>query len=118
MINQKLIALIGELIKLTQQSNIDWVSGGSPEVYIAAFTNYGVSISSNEHDDDSPSLSVFNKDGDKIEGISRGELSRNSLRAASNNLNELYMLARSSALGVDAALDDLLSELKSKDIPF
>ena len=113
----RLAQLLG---KKTKDGELQWKRTERDEVFQHAFPDYSVRIH-HEHeplfDQDDYVLTIYNQEGLIIERFTNGDLQREGLPEAYNSMQEMYNTARRSAMGIDKALDDLLTYLDD-DIPF
>ena len=108
---EKLLELVQRLLAKTKTGETRWERTVWPDAFQTSFPNYVVRISARENER-SYVISILNEVGTVIESADDADL-----EAAGSDLivigimAELYGLARRDALGVDAVLDSLLSEL-------
>ncbi len=100
----------------TEQGRVKWEKTSEPAVFQAVVSDYSVHIfmrqSRTDSIDEDVVLSVFNDDGELIEEIDDvavGEYIEKSYKYMKN----LYEMARSSAMGVDSALSNMIDKLST-----
>jgi hypothetical protein len=113
--NYKIGLLIKTLKTRTEEGLISWNETEKDGVYQVAFPNYTirVSIRMSEQLSYDYMVSIYNLDGKLIEEVSDPDLS-SYLGGDDNSYNfmrDLYDNARRNAMGVDKALDEILSKL-------
>jgi hypothetical protein len=110
---EKLLKLVQRLLDKTKAGETKWEETVWPDSFQTSFPNNVVRISKNENGAVTDYvISVLNEVGTAIESADDAELSKAFPRAEVYRImSELYGIARRRALGVDAALDSLLSEL-------
>ena len=111
----KILQLIKGLRDQTRENKIHWQATNRENIYQASFpgTKYTLLIMKLEEDVPSPQgyiVSINDKDGIPIERIKSEELIK-IMNEGYTALNEVYIRARRKALGVDQALEELLSIL-------
>jgi hypothetical protein len=108
---EKLTKILIELIQKTDSGSLAWEPTAEEGVYQVSFPRFTVQLSSNGAD---IVLSILNSEGTVIEEASDPEFT-DHITDAYVAMKQLYANARRRALGVDAALDELLEELSKKD---
>jgi len=111
MVNERIVKLIERLHQRTMDGKITWEQTNIEGVFQIAFPEYSLKISKSESSHDysiSIFLQIYNKDGILIEGVHDGQLMP---MIPFSTMEELYYNARRTAMGVDKAIDDILSEL-------
>lgn len=109
MSDSKIVRLIQGIVRQTNAGKIDWEVTESEEVFQASFPNYSIRLSyttSNMGTD--YWLTIMNDEGLVIESVSDVQI-KSELEGSYRIMEGLYSDARRVALGVDKALDDLLS---------
>lgn len=112
---ERLLKLVQGLLAKTKSGDVVWERTSATDVFQAAFPRYTVKVS--ERGDASEPLltnyvvSIFDEAGTIIERASYLDLGKSSQVNNFELMKELYSVARRQALGVDGALDTLLSEL-------
>jgi len=126
-VDEKVWKLAQLLHDKTGSGKIKWDRSPSKNSFLTAFPNYSVQISEGwgiQGVQLSPlvasavpkhySISIFNEDGGLVEQAGDPTIKAN-VNGASPDPNalmaELYSMARRSAVGADAALDELIAEL-------
>jgi hypothetical protein len=110
MASEKMARLLLELVQKTRAGNLNWETTAAEGVYQVWFRRFTVQISQSGTD---YLLAIRNSEGMLIEEASNPQLSSN-IPDAFSEMGELLTNARRQALGVDAALDELLNELSEK----
>jgi hypothetical protein len=115
--------LIRQLHKVSSDGKIDWQSSAARGTYMVAFPRYAVDIREEENFNNSTNciLRIFDGEGNVIDELSDEQLSRELPDTESHKvwktMDSLFSMARSRALGVDAALDSILSVLTDLEGP-
>lgn len=121
MSNIKLAKIIEKLLERTQAGSVTWEETGKRGVFQAAFPGYTIQLLLREgdHPSEAPDyvVRIVNQEGNLLEEVADPEL-KEVMESAFAKMQELYTLARRSALGVDEALNRILSSLEEKDVPF
>ena len=107
---QKIILVIQKLIDKTSAGEIGWEETELENVYQAVFPEYSVRIWPRGEDF---VLGIFNAQGALIEEVSDVAL-KDELSDSYRIMKDLYLSARRAAMGVDQALDEILSSLEEK----
>lgn len=119
--NLKLAKIIVKLLERTKAGSVPWEETGKQEVFQAAFPGYTIQVFSRENENDPDVLDyvvrIVNEEGNVLEEVADPELS-DVMEKPLETMKELYAVARRSALGVDEALNRILSSLEEKDVPF
>ena len=103
---EKLWRLVVSLYEKTREAKVKWEPAPRQGSYMVAFPDYGVGIRKVGED---IVIDLLASDGDVIDSASDTQLSRFSGgRSAYDLMNDLYGMARRSALGADKALDEIL----------
>jgi hypothetical protein len=111
MADNKLTKILMELVQKTDKGSLAWEPTAEEGVYQVSFPRFTVQLSPNGPD---IVLSILNSEGTIIEEAADAEFS-DHIPAPYQTMKKLYANARRQALGVDAALDELLDELSKKD---
>jgi hypothetical protein len=117
MANEKQVQLVQRLIERTMAGAVRWEPTADGEVFQAAFPNYGVRIERlmDQWRDHVTGYAMFVLNG---EGVAVDELRDENFteidfgRSPFMALQDLFMGARRTALGADAALDSILNDLE------
>jgi hypothetical protein len=123
MTGAKLFDFIKKLSDQTDESKITWESTAAINSFQTAFPLYTVNVSeytsSSGNDEVDYALTIKDQNGKILEHILDGDLQiavDNAPRGAAYNLlRRLYHAARRRALGVEAALDSMLTFLGDND---
>jgi hypothetical protein len=110
--DEKLLKLVQKLLEKTNAGETRWEETVRPDTFQASFPNHVVWISTHQNSGaDDYVISILNEVGVAIESADDNALSKAFPQSkVFETMRELYGLARRGALGVDAALDSLLSE--------
>lgn len=103
----KFFTLVKKLKQLTEQDKIRWGKSADSDGYLFSFPNYSVLL---HIDAGIIYLDIYDETGLLIDQTSRNELALEDLRLA-DDLTALYDTAKYQSLGVDKALDSILSNL-------
>jgi hypothetical protein len=123
MADDKLVKLVRGLNKQTLAGKIAWESTDRVGVFEVSYPNYSIRISVKEKETSEDIwITIINDLGDTVESFSDVTISSslpNSYRVMSN----IYAEARRIAMGVNAALDEILGDMglyddEEEDIPF
>jgi hypothetical protein len=104
-INEKLTQLVDAVYEKTKSGELVWETTSVPFKFQVSFAKYSVTILSQGAG--ATRLELHNDQGALIEEVSPSDTSA----AQDAILYRLYELARRQALGVDEAIDELLTEL-------
>ena len=110
--NEKLWQLVKRLHQKTIEGTVPW-EVSFKATYLAAFPKYGVRVSEIVKEDSLDYvIELLDENGRVIESASDADLRDVAAPGESYPvMKELFVMARRRALGVDEALDDLLSSL-------
>ena len=125
MADDKLIKLVKGLEKLTLDGKVAWETSDRVGVFQVSYPNYSLRISTKERDDaEDIWITIIDDVGDVVESFSDVTLG-NSFIDAYRLMSRTYAEARRIAMGVNAALDEILGEMglnteedDDSDIPF
>ena len=113
--SNKAFNLVKKIHEKTLNGDIHWEETEMEGIYQAAFPNYTVRIYENlSRDEDSSmyyTLSIFNGEGKRIEDITTWDLFKDHSESYTL-MQELYKAARGIAMGVETAIDDILTSLE------
>ena len=124
---RKLAKLALGLYRETVDGRVDWEETTSSGVYQASFSNYAVTISLQESQDDEENnvrISIYNSEASMIESFSDSALDcdwffeMDVTETPFKIMYELYEIARRTALGSEQAVNEILKELEDDDLPF
>jgi|HubBroStandDraft_6_1064221.scaffolds.fasta_scaffold2912755_1 hypothetical protein len=106
---EKTLQLVQRLYSKTKSGEMAWERTTGAGVYQVAFPNYTVKVSARGSD---YVITILDESGSVLESVSDVDLAKASkdTKAAYQWMSDLYE-SRRQALGVDSALDSLLSEL-------
>lgn len=109
MSDSKIVRIIQAIDRETKAGRIDWEVTEIEGVFQASFPNYSIRLSCEERDlGNDYWFTIINNEGLVIENISDLDL-KAELDGAFRFMEGLYANSRRIALGVEKALDDLLS---------
>ncbi len=114
MISEKIENLLERLLERSRAGSVKWERTAEEGSFRAAFPKYSVSIESYEAEGSKATyqFELFNESGDLIESATDYFLDKPYYDHRNRDLlEELFVLARRKALGVDEAIDDILQEL-------
>jgi hypothetical protein len=111
MADKRLLELANLIYEKTRTGEITWEKTTFPEGFQTSFPKYSVVIRK-PSSSPLPRLFLYNGKGELIEEFSSGVMVQVSGAGGVRLMDELYELARRRAMGVDQALDELLSELQ------
>lgn len=111
----KLHTFVRTLKARTEEGKINWQPTVEEAVYQAAFPNYLVKIwmrqSVHDHQGEDICIAILNKDGTVIEEFDDITLGGTGFDRPFPLMELLYRLARRRAMGLDKALDEILTAL-------
>ena len=115
MADAKLISLIRQLHKKTLEGKISWETTAARATFSASFSDYSIELNYLEDDfEDSIRISIYNNEGRLIEKTDNSEFKIGDLPKLSfDYLSEIFNMARRQAMGADAAIDSIISELEN-----
>lgn len=116
----QMVYLVQKLYGRTDDGSVEWGETEIEGVFQATFLEYIVCLSMQSPDGHVPGsedyvLSILNAHGLKIEEVSDVDLAED-LADSYEVMKHLYKAARRKAMGVDQALDSILSSLGQDDI--
>ncbi len=116
MTSKKNVTLLVRILERTKEDAIKWEATHSDETFQASFPTFSIRISRIHYPVEYPEddginyqLDIYNKDGKLIEEIYPSHLEE--IRNRFLVFNEIFLLARRMAFGVEEALDELISVL-------
>jgi hypothetical protein len=120
---EKTRKLVVMLAKRTAGGHVAWEETNEENVFQAAFPGYAVRVAAKDEEDGvSYTVHLHNESGQLIEEIRsvdiREDDSRGAYQEAYELMRSLYEGARRRAMGVEEALDQILSKLEEDDVPF
>jgi hypothetical protein len=110
----KFQVLLERLIDRTDQGKVSWEITAEKGTYQASFPNYAVRIFTRPSETWGQIdyvLTLHDEGGEMVDQIADVELRDSGFDDAYKRMEHLYNQARRKAMGVDKAIDDLLSEL-------
>jgi hypothetical protein len=116
----KMVYLVQRLYRRTDAESVEWEETEIEGVFQAVFPEYCLRLSMQLLDGHVPGsedyvLSIFNARGLKVEEVSDVDLAED-LADSYEVMKHLYRAARRKVMGVDQALDSILSSLGQDDI--
>lgn len=125
MADEKVVKLIRGLSKQTLAGKVGWEATEREGVFQVSYPNYSIRISIKEMDrGDDVWLTIINDVGDVVESVSDMTI-KGSLPNAYSIMSNIYSEARRVAMGVNAAIDEILNDMglddgaeEEEDIPF
>jgi hypothetical protein len=120
--DNKLIKMIGLLQRRTDEQKISWEQAVDEDVYQTAFPNYTVQLgykeSSTQFGDIDYFIRILDEDNKIVEEATDVDLHNELVNEDMNTykvMENLYKSARRQAMGVDKAINSILSELENGD---
>ena len=120
--DNKLIKMIGLLQRRTDEKKISWEQAVDEDVYQTAFPNYTVQLgykeSSTQFGDIDYFIRILDEDNKIVEEATDVDLHNELVNEGMNTykvMENLYKSARRQAMGVDKAINSILSELENGD---
>lgn len=123
MADDKLVKLVRGLNKQTLAGKVAWESTDRVGVFQVSYPNYSIRISAKENETSEDIwITIINDVGDTVESFSDVTIS-SSLPNSYRMMSNIYAEARRIAMGVNAALDEILGDMglyddEDEDIPF
>lgn len=113
---EKAKLLIDRIHKRTKAGTLDWDETTDDNIFLTTFPDYAIHIAKVEELNGATNynLSIFNEEGRLIEKFSPGNIA-DSYDEGYEILEEIFELARGDALGVDVAIDNIISLLEEGD---
>ena len=108
MVHEKLIALIETLAEKSAAGALEWEEAASPNSYQTNFPHYTVTILEFNYGE-SYELTITNEQGELMETV----LDPDFPTGTHQLLKTVFSGARRTVMGVDSALDEILSSLQS-----
>lgn len=121
MVEEKILKIVRHLYATTREGNVAWEKTTSRTAFQTAFPGYTVRIwlreGMEQPDAQDVVVAVYDAIGTKLEEATDVDLQKIAPEGAQvySMMLELYDLARRQALGVEKALDTLLSTLEEQD---
>lgn len=127
--NNKMGILLSNILNLTRLGQLTWKISGDEDSYILSFSNYSIEIfyrpSKDSNSDGIEYVTrIYNNEGKVVDEVDDAELSEiEKGKDFYRLLDELFILARRNARGIDEALESMMSELgilppEDEDLPF
>lgn len=120
----KMTQIVEQLISATNTGHINWEETEVEDVFQVSYPTYSIRIaempSETALDPDIVDIviTVYNKEGKKIESVSDDQL-KDAITNAYLQMKELYDTAKGYALGTEQTLDNIITDLSgAEDIPF
>ena len=117
MSNEKMARLILRLIHQTDVGKLQWEETSTSNAFQTAFSGYTVisrEVSVPLQGTPDYYISILNETGQTVETVSDSQL-HDDLRDPVGTMRDLHEKARRQAMGVDEAIDSILSELGTDD---
>jgi len=108
MVQEKLIALIESLAEKSEAGTLDWEAAASRNSYQTNFSRYTVAVSEFNYGE-SYELTITNEEGELMETAHDSDFPAGTHQ----RLKTVFSGARRKVMGVDSALDEILSSLQS-----
>jgi hypothetical protein len=120
---EKIIVLLKTIQQRTDQGRIVWAETSKSGIYQASFPKNQVWIGMRQGDEQQGVVYVFgihNENGTLIEEITHEDVTpeMGGGKEAFKFMKDLFEAARRRAMGVDQAIDDILSDLNPGNLPF
>lgn len=119
MASEKIAKLVDILHSKTKDGQPLWVKTATPAEFLASFPNQSVSVIPfiDQWNNDTYKIRIYNATGELIEDVTPGDM-RGFFNDAFELFRELYEGARMQAMGVDAAVDEILGFLEKPYRPY
>ena len=104
---EKLLRLAQALYEKTKSGELSWETTPNEATFQASFPKYSILL---QKDGDDVNLKICNEEGRVMEELTDEEAFQHFDRPI---LGELFEIARRGAMGVEEALDEILSNLES-----
>jgi len=108
--DEKLLSLLRRIYEKTVQGELRWEPTANGSAFVVAFARFSLSLQrlyDQAEDSYYVLLRISNDKGQTIEELYQAS----AVRIGFRNMDELYERARRIAMGLDEALDELLTEL-------
>ena len=109
MVQDKLIAMIETLAEKSEAGALEWEAAAGSSSYQTNFPRYTVTIYEHGYEDPDYSLTITNEQGETMETVRHSY----SVAGTYQLLKTVYNVARRKVMGVDRAVDEILSSLQS-----
>ncbi|MBC8877704.1 hypothetical protein [Pseudomonas cerasi] len=114
MADDKLVKLVKGLDKQTAAGKINWESSDRVGVFQVSYPNYSIRIGIKDRGDaEDVWISIIDNIGDVVESFT--DVTLNEMPNAFGVMSNIYVEARRVAMGVNAALDELLNDIGVAD---
>lgn len=113
----KIVNIVKKILEKTNNGSIEWEGTERGDTYQVSFSNFSVRLfpRDNPHTPDTDYIiQIINSDGEIVEEVSDEDL-KSLLSEAFTKMKQLHELARRQVMGVEGALDAILSELDDKN---
>lgn len=127
--NTKMGILLNHILNLTRMGQLKWNTSGDDDSYLLSFSDYSINIFYRPSENlDSGGLEyvirIYDNEGKVVDEVNNVEL--DEIERGKNFyklLDELFVLARRNARGIDEALESMMSDLgilppEDEDLPF
>ena len=117
MADKKLVSLIKRLKEKTLKGSISWEKTVEEGVFQASFPDYAITIGSERREDTwNYVFRIYNDKGELVEVIAETDFSSDDFGVRPYDfIDEIYVVARRTAMEVDQAIDSILSALGRAD---
>ena len=114
MADDKLVKLVKGLDKQTAAGKINWESSDRVGVFQVSYPNFSIRIGIKDRGDaEDVWISIIDNIGDVVESFT--DVTLNEMPNAFGVMSNIYVEARRVAMGVNAALDELLNDIGVAD---
>ncbi|WP_440058761.1 hypothetical protein [Pseudomonas fragariae (ex Marin et al. 2024)] len=114
MADDKLVKLVKGLDKQTAAGKINWESSDRVGVFQVSYPNYSIRIGVKDRGGaEDVWISIIDNIGDVVESFT--DVTLNEMPNAFGVMSNIYVEARRVAMGVNAALDELLNDIGVAD---
>lgn len=109
----KIRSFIEKMYRGTIDGNINWEETQYNGIYQSSFPNYSIHIMAGKENNDTPyiEITIYNDEGKVIETIRDDDDSLRDMNDSYQRMEEIYETARSQAMGLEKALDDIIDYL-------
>ena len=109
MVQEKLVELIETLAEKSEAGALKWEATAGSNSYQTNFPRYTVAVSEFGYEEPEYSLTITNEQGELMETVLESDLPTETHQ----QLKTVFNGARRKVMGVDRALDEILSSLQS-----
>lgn len=109
---QKIAKLVDLLVQNTKSNNVEWDKTELSNEFQASFADYSVRLAHIESElEDEYVIKIYDWAGDVMEEVSDVQL-KELIRDPYRRMKEMYEIARRKVMGVEDALDSIISKLE------